>query len=299
MSELDSFILKFKHLWKTGHDAHLDIEAKAGKAWVGIRLCLADEPGPLHQPVNLPKTISRSRDRRRKRREAEREENIKTESATEKVAAVTDTIEEKSNEIVVTEAAEIDLDSEEMNLAEKAKEDVQTNSKATAAEASDIIEGASSEGNDFVKPEEEKESEDEKIADEKEIVEIEVSSEVNETETDAKPVRPAVETVYSTAVIGETDASSVTNDQLNAVLSIIRGKEHLRRNIASVNIGSVQTYQLRGGKFEHQLQIMIHVNTASLWENSRSYLFHHLGRDTWNLSDGTEICIKRIHQKSV
>ena len=72
ISELDTFILKFKQLWKSGHDAHLDLEAKAGKAWVGIRLCLADEPGPLYQPpFNPSKMNSRSRERRRERRKAE------------------------------------------------------------------------------------------------------------------------------------------------------------------------------------------------------------------------------------
>ena len=121
---------------------------------------------------------------------------------------------------------------------------------------------------------------------------------VNQLDSELKPVRSAVETVFATAVIGETVTSNVTNVQLNALLSIIRSKEHLSRNITSVNIGLVQTYQLGRGKFEHLLQIMIHVNTANLWENARSYIFHHLGRDIWNLRDGTEVKLKRIHLKT-
>ena len=42
VSELDSFILKFKQLWKAGHVAHLDVDASAGKAWVGLRVQLGD-----------------------------------------------------------------------------------------------------------------------------------------------------------------------------------------------------------------------------------------------------------------
>ena len=126
----------------------------------------------------------------------------------------------------------------------------------------------------------------------------EIRDKVNQLDTEPKPVRSAVETVFATAVIGDTDTSNVTNVQLNALLSIIRSKEHLSRNITSVNIGSVQSYQLGRGKFEHVLQIMIHVNTANLWENARSYIFHHLGRDIWNLRDGTEVKLKRIHQKT-
>ena len=32
--------MKFKTLWKSGYDAHLDIDSHAGQAWVGLRLRL-------------------------------------------------------------------------------------------------------------------------------------------------------------------------------------------------------------------------------------------------------------------
>ena len=43
--ELDPFVKKSKHLWKSGLSAHLDVESKAGKACVSICLCLGEEPG--------------------------------------------------------------------------------------------------------------------------------------------------------------------------------------------------------------------------------------------------------------
>ena len=39
-SELNKFVLKFRNLWKAGHDAHLDIDSHAGQAWVGLKAWL-------------------------------------------------------------------------------------------------------------------------------------------------------------------------------------------------------------------------------------------------------------------
>ena len=68
-SELDSFIFKFKQLWHSGKDAHIDIETHAGQAWVGLGARLGHAPGPLHhQPHSTPlprKNDSPSRQRRR------------------------------------------------------------------------------------------------------------------------------------------------------------------------------------------------------------------------------------------
>ena len=76
-SELDSFIFKFKQLWHSGIDAHLDIETHAGQAWVGLRCRLGQPPGPIHQP-HFPSTprmnSSPSRQRRRARRAAARKD---------------------------------------------------------------------------------------------------------------------------------------------------------------------------------------------------------------------------------
>ena len=52
VTELDSFIRKFHQLWRAGFTAHLDIDAHAGQAWVGIRAQLGPAPGPAHQEVH-------------------------------------------------------------------------------------------------------------------------------------------------------------------------------------------------------------------------------------------------------
>jgi hypothetical protein len=58
LTELDTFVQKFKQLWKSDQDAHLNLESHAGKAWVGLRLRLGEEPGPSQKTYKLPKTTN-------------------------------------------------------------------------------------------------------------------------------------------------------------------------------------------------------------------------------------------------
>ena len=93
-----------------------------------------------------------------------------------------------------------------------------------------------------------------------------------------KPARPTMEVVFATAVIEKLNATKITDAEIQALDNIIRSKEHLDRNIISLNIGSIQSYELQGGKYEHFVQIALNVNTATLWESSCSYIYHHLGQ---------------------
>ena len=54
MTELDSFVQKFHQLWKAGVTAHLDLDAHAGTAWVGLRFQLVQVPGPVHHQDHQP-----------------------------------------------------------------------------------------------------------------------------------------------------------------------------------------------------------------------------------------------------
>ena len=121
-AEIDTFISKFKQLWQSGLDAHLDLDTRAGQAWVGLRVQLGQAPGPLHQQnFHQPPRNSPSRQLRRARRAAERQEkddkaviNIK---ATEKGAA------ESPNNIHENVVVETTLDdNEDKSVAEDAIE---------------------------------------------------------------------------------------------------------------------------------------------------------------------------------
>ena len=117
-TELDSFVLKFKHIWRSGFDAHLDLECHAGQAWVGIRVRLGHEHG-LQSPGILPSTRNKnspSRLRRRARRAAARQEE-ETQHAGE---ASEDNDVAAENAVSTLDVA---------NIAEKAMKDVQTRVK--------------------------------------------------------------------------------------------------------------------------------------------------------------------------
>ena len=65
-------MVKFRKLWKSGVDAHLEVECHAGQAWVGLRLRLghAEALHPHHHGVGKE---TPSKKRRRERRTAERQ----------------------------------------------------------------------------------------------------------------------------------------------------------------------------------------------------------------------------------
>ena len=71
-SELDSFVLKFKQLWKAGVEAHLAVDSHAGQAWLHLHVPLGQAPGPNHEVQKLKNKNNPSRQRRRVRREAVR-----------------------------------------------------------------------------------------------------------------------------------------------------------------------------------------------------------------------------------
>ena len=70
--ELNSFVYKFKNLWRNGQEATLNVRSKAGNAWVELSVGLGHPvdlpPPPLHKDIHH----GNSRDRRRNRRAAEK-----------------------------------------------------------------------------------------------------------------------------------------------------------------------------------------------------------------------------------
>ena len=108
---------------------------------------------------------------------------------------------------------------------------------------------------------------------------------------------PSLVKVFATVVIANALESQETEADIGTLASILKCKDHLCRNILNTTYNHLRTYQLNSGKYEHSLQWEIIVKTANLWENARSYIHHHLGRDTWNSRDGTSISLVRIHMK--
>ena len=100
VTELETFIQKFRQLWKSGHDARLEVETKAGKASVALHLRLGDAPEPIHG--NQQRTFSSrtrntsARDRRRARLAEARDIN---ENMSEEMRNATEEVETKHGDV--------------------------------------------------------------------------------------------------------------------------------------------------------------------------------------------------------
>jgi hypothetical protein len=86
VTEVDTFIEKFKHLWQSGLHAHLDLGTHGIQAWVGLRVHLGHAPlGPLYKvQLSFPRNSrnSPSRQRRRDKRASSRQHNQASEKET-------------------------------------------------------------------------------------------------------------------------------------------------------------------------------------------------------------------------
>ena len=67
-AEIVKFVDKFKQLWQCGFNVHLDLDANAGKAWIGLRLQLSDAVMHRVDRHEIPKKTN-ARERRKLRRE--------------------------------------------------------------------------------------------------------------------------------------------------------------------------------------------------------------------------------------
>ena len=105
-----------------------------------------------------------------------------------------------------------------------------------------------------------------------------------------------LEVVYATGVVENSPYSKFEGEEWVSLLRFIGSKEHLKKNIAGVR-KCYSKSSANGSKFKHIIGLEIIVNTEALWETPRSYLFRHVGQDTWERGNGSSITLTRIHQK--
>ena len=105
VTELDSFVQKFHQLWNAGLNAHLELDAHAGNAWVSLHLQLGHAPGPLH-PRPAPTLVpGGARIRRREKRAAARKQAEEAKKAAEQNEKTSE-IAEKAKDMSKTENRE-------------------------------------------------------------------------------------------------------------------------------------------------------------------------------------------------
>jgi hypothetical protein len=109
---LDSVIKKFHQLWKAGFTVHLDLDAHAGKAWVGIRAQLCHPLGPEHQQIHHPFSSPSSQRGTVYQQRQERRRQAAEAAAAAKQAAQVEA--EHADKAADTEARQVDKETAEL-----------------------------------------------------------------------------------------------------------------------------------------------------------------------------------------
>ena len=104
--------------------------------------------------------------------------------------------------------------------------------------------------------------------------------------------------LYATAVFENSPYEMLNQEEFQSLGRFATSADHLARNILRVIIDRHDSRSAADGKFVHSAQVRIHVRTDRLWESPRSYVWKHLGQDTWDRGNGTRITLRRIHQKN-
>ena len=119
---------------------------------------------------------------------------------------------------------------------------------------------------------------------------------VAETLADSVSEIPPVVTIYAMAVVEDSPYVTLADEELDSLRRFLTCKDHLMRNIAHIEFNHLSSRELRS-RFKHIIDVKIHVKTANLWEGARSYIWRHIGNDTWTRTNGTRIELVKIHQK--
>ena len=303
-AELDSFVLKFRQLWRAGCDAHLDVNTHAGQAWLGLHVRLGHADGPLYQENMKNVNKSRngpSRQRRRQRRAAIRKQAEEASSSKETTETVVDNVVENNDVIEEVTTATIERPIEEENDSEEEEK----LHKVENAEKADEKIGETNCDEENEKRKVEDEVEDEQNIHEEVVQEhtaANIEKELLDKNNDAvaeysrENIVPSVVKIYATAVIDNSPNATLSNEDVGSLAKILGNKDHLVNNIANFEYSYLSSKELRT-KFKHTVGLVIIVKTCNLWEGARSYIWKHLGRDTWTLRNGSEVNIVKIHQK--
>ena len=310
VTELDTFVSKFYQLWKSGLTAHLDLDTRAGNAWVGLRVQLGQAPGPQHvQPVHQPfhrKAESPSRQRRRARRAAARTQDIINVEESDKVAGEAKIVdnEEESNDIVVEANTEVGVLVAEDAIKELSVETVAVE-KATKTEdnASEDLSADKAMKDPTDAGETKTEGDPDPIEEKLEFDLADSVEVVDELCSDAaynvrQPQLPVKVEVSATAVFENSRNARLTKEEIDSLEAVLLGKSHLKENILKLKEGQETNRTIKQGLFKHTLDLTIIVNTEKLWESARTYIWRNLGQNEWKKPNGAKLSIVRIHVKN-
>ena len=306
--EIDSFLTKFKLLCSAGYSATLNLESNHGRASVTLKVDIGIVSPPSPRSSNLKGAYrSPAYTRRAERRQLSRHVGSFTSGQAEQVNR-TNVCDETEKPLIMNEK-----DIQVSDLIEAAKPEAANEAKVVTeismvgdevftqedtvqrASTSDSFSEASAESieNHGIK------------ADNPHLVLV--SSEKQETVDKVDYVAPSIDSsslsdpsvtlVYMTALLENCPYGSVEDGVLNNIFEILSSKEQVKQNICKINVGNIFNQQSRNFKFNHRVEIILHVKTSNLREMAKRYIWRHIGTSRWNLNDGTRVSFTKIHQK--
>ena len=326
--KVHSFVGKFLALWANGDEVTLMLNAKNGRAKATIELDLGqhntddNHKSTLHeQPKVLTGT---SRQRRIERRRQERK--IFAEKALLDVPDVNlvSADEEATDNNAEKALTDSDIEDKQLAIADaKIAEDSTDNSIELESELSDhgsngtdSILAAVDEETHVIKTEEvgstmslDKLENRVSISEESVVTsssykeESNISAQSMIVETTEKVESKCAEEAPLTVVYAQASINSCPHNKLRAehfksVESIVMRLDHLRKNIKKIELGSYRTYKGKDEEyFDHDVGYKFWVDESNLWQNTRAYIWKHLGQSEWKLPDGSEVSFSRIHVK--
>lgn len=309
-ADVHSFVGKFLSLWASGRDTSLKLQCKHGKANVTMELELWNETCDNIQNSNG--NVTRHQ-RRKDRRSCDR--NTATKEAGSKVVVNGDEVKVADNEEVKIKSQVNDLHLDQISQEENIQFKLENDNDITQSHNDELIQENNSAHDD-------KETVGEDDVTTVALQEVSVDVVVNDHETgkseevmeasdvnkkvdamqnsDSKSTNNGNETVlvYSQVNFENCPKRVLTANELKVVEEILFRKDHLKQNIRSYEFGHYGTRHSDDGQdYAHTLDLKLYVETGRLWETPRSYVFRHMGQDTWTVNDGTQISLNRIHVK--
>ena len=109
--------------------------------------------------------------------------------------------------------------------------------------------------------------------------------------------QPEIVVIHGTVIIDKSPFNLLAQEEVDSISRFITQKEHMKKNIMNIEYNLLSSINSECGLFRHTISLRLFVKTVNLWETPRSYVFRHVGQDTWERGNGSDIRITKIHQK--
>ena len=303
------FYWKFNQFLSCGLNANLDLRGHAGNAWVSLSVDLGKPSFQTAFNQNFgSKRFSPSRIRRRERRAAFHQ-HTDSNSAAETAAAATvqaspsniENEDQESDDVIPcnennTEAVEAEVEIVQVEVQDIQLEIDQREGIIDNADKNEVQEEAVELVEDLHQG---SSLQTVKASDSNETGTVgELVDNADNTHRATEPM-PEVVVIHGTAVIEDSPFNTLVQEELESLVRFVTSKEHLRINIENIEYIHMSTREFRNNKFKHIVELKLSVRTSSLWESPRSYIWRHIGRDTWTRGNGASINVTKIHQKFI